>query len=70
VQVTPQLVGAILLAAGLAAFVLQNTKKVKVSWAIFDGTAPLWLILLITVAVTLVLGEVIGKAIRRSRKKD
>lgn len=68
-QLTPHLVGAVALAAALVAFVLQNTKDAPVNWLFFHVSAPLWIILLITVAAALAAGELVGVAIRRARRK-
>jgi uncharacterized integral membrane protein len=60
-------VGVIVVALGT--FVLQNTDDVKVKWLIFNFTAPLWIILLVTAALALVLGEAVGVLRKRGKAK-
>ena len=63
-----RIVGAGVLGVGLAAFVFQNTGEVEVTWLFFDASQPLWVVLLVTVAIALVLGEMIGAALRRRKR--
>lgn len=67
--ITPQLVGGAAVIGALVAFVVQNTRKVTVMWLFFDAKAPLWIVLVITVAAALVAGELLASAIRRHRRK-
>ncbi len=67
--IPPTLIGAVVLAAAVLAFVFQNTDKVKVNWLFFDVTAPLWVVLLVTSVAAIAAGELAGMAIRRARKK-
>lgn len=57
------------LGAALALFVVQNTGRTRVEWLVFETTQPLWAVLLITAAVTLVVVELIGGARRRRKRK-
>ncbi|MDY7103427.1 MAG: LapA family protein [Actinomycetota bacterium] len=59
---------AALLIAGLAAFIGQNTESTDVTFLFFEFTAPLWVVLLVTAAVALALGELVGAIIRRRRR--
>ncbi len=69
---SPQLglIVATLVAAGLAAFVLQNTDSTPVTWLMFDGSAPLFLIILGSAVAGAVLSEAAGWMIRRRRRKN
>lgn len=58
-----------LLGAALALFVVQNTNKTTVEFLTFEFRQPLWIVLLITAAVTLVITELLGAA-RRRRKRN
>jgi uncharacterized integral membrane protein len=58
------LLGAIA-AAGLVLFIFQNTDETRVKFLWMDGDIPLFLLLLITVALTLVLAMVATWLLRR-----
>lgn len=59
-------VGAILLVV-LLVFVFQNTDDTALTFLFFDFNAPLWLMLAITLVISLGIGFVLG---RRARKTD
>ncbi len=67
---SPRLVVGAVLALALALFVGQNTRQTKVEWLMFETSQPLWLILLVTAAVTLVVVELIGGARRHRKRKS
>lgn len=67
--VSAGLVVGVVIGAALALFVVQNTRRTKVTWLVFDATQPLWVVLLVTAAATLVAAELIGGARRRRRRK-
>lgn len=58
------LLGAVA-AAGLALFIFQNTDDTQVNFLWMDGEIPLFLLLLITVVLTLVLAMVVTWMLRR-----
>ena len=68
-RVSSGLVGMLVLAAALVVFILQNTQDVKVDWLFFDGTLPLWLLLLVTAIAGALLAEVAGWLLRRRRDR-
>jgi uncharacterized integral membrane protein len=47
-----------LIALALLAFVLQNTQPVKLSWLFWSFTWPLWLLLVVTIVLSLVAGQI------------
>ena len=49
----PALIGAVVLAAIVIIFVLQNTHRVPIHFLWFEKDAQLWLMLLITSAVSI-----------------
>jgi uncharacterized integral membrane protein len=53
-------VGVVVLIA-LIAFVVQNTERVGFNFLVFDFTAPLWLMLTITVMLALLVGYLVGR---------
>lgn len=69
-SVNPAVIGAGVLVVLLVVFVFQNTQRVRVSFLFFDAKPPLWVALLVTVAVALAAGELIAAVIRRNRKKS
>ena len=67
---TPQtwLIVAALVAVGLAAFMLQNADSTPVTWLMFDGSAPLFIVILGSAVAGAVLSEAAGWVIRRRRR--
>lgn len=60
-----RLVIGVLAAAALALFFFQNTEKTNVEFLWMDWSIPLYLLLLITVGLTLVLSVVVTWFLRR-----
>jgi uncharacterized integral membrane protein len=56
------------LVAALASFIAQNTDSTDVTFLFVEFTAPLWVVLLVTAALALLLGELVGALIRRRRR--
>ena len=67
---SPRLVGGGLVVAAVVAFVAQNTDRTAVKWLFFETTQPLWVVLLVTAAATLLGAELVTSAYRRRRRKD
>lgn len=65
---TGRYIAVAVLVAGLAAFIAQNTDSTDVTFLFLEFTAPLWVVLLVTAAVALLLGELVGALIRRRRR--
>ena len=63
-------VAGLVLGAALATFVVQNTESTQVKWLVFEFRQPLWAVLLVTAAVTLVITELLGAARRRRKRKS
>lgn len=59
-----------LLAAGLLAFVFQNTDDTAVTWLVFEFRQPLWVLLLVTAAATVAIVELLGAARRRRKRRS
>lgn len=53
----------------LAAFVVQNTDDTPVSWLMFDESAPLWIVIVISAVAGAILSEAAGWMIRRGRRR-
>ena len=60
---------AALIAVGLAAFIVQNTESTPVTWLVFDGSAPLWIVILASAAAGAVLSELAGWMLRRRKRR-
>jgi uncharacterized integral membrane protein len=60
------IVGGIVLVV-LLVFVFQNTDETPLHFLFFDFSAPLWLMLALTVVISLAVGFLLG---RRSRNRD
>jgi len=56
-------------AAGLGAFIVQNTDSTPVTWLVFTGTAPLWVVIVLAAVAGAVLSELGGYLIRRRRQR-
>ncbi len=65
-----KLIFVAVVAVGLAAFVVQNTDKTPVSWLMFDGSAPLWMVIIFSAVAGAVLSEAAGWMIRRRRRRN
>lgn len=60
---------AALIAVGLAAFMVQNTDSTPVRWLMFDGSAPLWVVIVASVVAGAVLSEAAGWMLRRRKRR-
>lgn len=60
---------AALVAVGLAAFIVQNTDSTPVQWLVFDGSAPLWIVILAAAVAGAVLSELGGLVLRRRKRR-
>ena len=60
-------IGAIVTAA-LIVFVAQNASDTEVTWLFFDGTGPLWIVIIVAAVAGAVLSEVVGFLWRRRRR--
>jgi len=61
-------IGAGIIALVLVIFVLQNTDSTSVTLLVFDLNFPLWMVLAITIALSLGVGYVLGSRGRARRK--
>lgn len=66
---TGLLIFAGVLAAGLLAFIVQNTESVSFDWLFWSFEAPLWLVLLITAVLAFVIGQLALMWRRHRRRK-
>ena len=64
-----RLLAVAIVAAGLGAFIVQNTDSTPVTWLIFTGTAPVWVVIVLAAVAGAVLSELGGYLIRRRRQR-
>lgn len=55
------------LGVALIAFIVQNTQKTTIEWLFWDGTQPLWAVLLLTSLAAVLLAR-LGAAVLRRRR--
>jgi lipopolysaccharide assembly protein A len=58
------------LALALILFAVKNLKQVRVNWIVGSGSAPLIIVILITLLVGIVITHLATRLSRRRRKKD
>jgi uncharacterized integral membrane protein len=68
-DVPARLVVAVIALVLAAVFVFQNTDRVETKFLFFDGTQPLWFLILVSVLLGVLLGQAVG-VLRRRKKKD
>ena len=59
-----------LVAGGLVAFIVQNTDSTPVNWLIFEGSAPLWIVIVAAAVAGAVLSELGGYLMRRRKRRN
>ncbi len=64
-----KLIVVAIVGVALAAFVVQNTDDTPVSWLMFDESAPLWIVIVISAVAGAILSEAADWMIRRSRRR-
>jgi uncharacterized integral membrane protein len=64
--VMPGIVGVITVA--LLAFVIQNRGPVKLTWLFWSFSWPLWLLLVVTIGLSLIAGQIL-LMLRRHRRR-
>jgi uncharacterized integral membrane protein len=67
-QATHLVTGGVI-GAALLAFIVQNTYSVTVSFLMFSFSAPMWLMVVVIIVVSLVLAKALGFVVRRQRTK-
>ncbi|MGD0998335.1 MAG: LapA family protein [Thermoleophilia bacterium] len=64
--VVPAIVGVIALA--VLAFIIQNRRSVKLTWLFWSFSWPLWLLLVVTIGLSLAAGQIILLLLRHRRR--
>ncbi len=68
-SVRPGVVIAVLVAAALIVFVVQNNTEVPVRWLFVNVNQPLWAVIIAAAVAGAVLSEVLGWVVRRTRRR-
>jgi len=71
-KLSPAGVGAIITVVFLLLMIIANTKRTEVNFIVYKATdIPVWWLMVVVVALTLIVERLVGIAWRRSkRKKD
>ena len=63
-------IGAIVAAAALLIFILQNTDEQEVTFLFFEANAPLWVVIVVTAVLSVALAQFVWLILRRRRRKS
>ena len=63
-------IAILVLALAVILFAVKNLKEVKVDWIVGSGSAPLVIVILITLLVGFIISHLGGRLARRKRAKD
>ncbi len=65
----PGVVIALVVAAALIVFVVQNDSEVPVTWLFIEVNGPLWAVIIVAAAAGAVLTELLGWVVGRRRRR-
>ena len=68
-SIRPGVVIALLVAAALVVFVVQNDREVPVTWLFVEVNGPLWAVIIAAAVAGAVLTEVLGWVVGRVRRR-
>jgi uncharacterized integral membrane protein len=68
--ISARLVVALLALIAAVIFVVQNDNRVETNFLFFDGTPRLWVVILVSILLGALLGQVAGVVARRRRRQD
>jgi len=63
-------IAIVVLALAVILLAVKNTERVHVDWVVGSGSAPLIIVILITLLVGIVISHLAGRVARRKRQKD
>jgi uncharacterized integral membrane protein len=66
--ISPEFVVAIVVAALLVVFIVQNSDKSKVTWLVKSTHTPLWAVIFVSAVVGYLLGQLVEYGLRRRRR--
>lgn len=67
-SLSPEVIGAAVLAVILLVFIVQNDEDVEVSWVVFSKRASLWTVILVSAVLGYLIGQMIEFALKRRRR--
>ena len=68
-SIRPGVVLALLVAAALIVFVVQNDRDVPVTWWFVEVNGPLWAVIIVAAVAGAVLTEILGWVVGRRRRR-
>ena len=68
--ISPALVAGIVLALAAIDFVVQNRGRITIHFLFFSFDARVWVALVVTSVLAIVAAELVGRHLRRARKKS
>ena len=68
-SIRPGVVLALVVAAALIVFVVQNDQRVPVTWWFVEVNGPLWAVIIVAAVAGAVLSEVLGWVVGRRRRR-
>ena len=68
-SIRPGVIMALLVAAALIVFVVQNPNDVPVRWLFVEVNGPLWAVIIVAAVAGAVLSEVLGWVVARVRRR-
>jgi uncharacterized integral membrane protein len=69
-SVSPQLIAGIVIALAAIDFVVQNRGRITIHFLFLSFDARIWMALLITSVLAIVAAELVGRHLRRRRRKS
>ena len=68
-SIRPGVILALLVAAALIVFVVQNDREVPVTWWFVEVNGPLWAVIIVAAVAGAVLTEILGWVVGRRRRR-
>ena len=62
------LIALAIVAAGLIAFIVQNTRRPRVEWLFWEVNAPLWLVIVVSAVAGVLLARLVSWLLARRRR--
>ena len=67
---SPEIIGAAVLAVVLLIFIVQNDTDVKVSWVVFSRRGALWIVILASAVLGYLIGQLVEYGLKRRRRNN
>jgi len=69
-NVSPAIIGAVVLAVVLLIFIVQNDSDVEVSWVVFSRRGALWIVILASAVLGYLIGQLVEYGLKRRRRNN